>query len=266
VTAGSRATLAINDSKVAGFWGQMPRRGGAVGLYGQSGNKQDEVWRFLGVAVADHEQAEPVYPAAARDAATACKPGGSLAFFDDFANPDPGWGPSSASYFFRNGRMVLKPSPGQIETWGYPALVFTSAAICADIISPDQTGPTMNTASGGIIFWAADFKNYHVAQIYPDGTYSVWRKIDGEWATVIPRGASPAIHRGPGAVNHMKVLFEHSEVSIVVNGATVVSFHGQPRETAGSFFGFFGASARGVENEWQFANPVLVDLAASPAS
>jgi hypothetical protein len=63
----------------------------------------------------------------------------------------------------------------------------------------------------------------------------------------------------------MKVLFEHSEVSIVVNDATIVSFHGQPRETGGSF-GLYGASAAGMEHEWRFGNLVVVDLAASPAS
>lgn len=265
VTAGSRATLAINNTQVVGFWGQMPNRGGAVGLYGQSETRQDDDWRFLAIAVADHEKAAPTYPAAARDAAKACKPGGSLAFFDDFTAPDPGWGPATASGFFRNGRMVLKPNAAKIQTWTYPALVFTAAAVCSDIIFPDQTGAAMNTASGGIIFWAADFKNYHVAQLYPDGTYSVWRKIDGEWATVIPRTAAAAIRQGPGAVNRMKLVFEHSEVSIIVNDATVVSFHGQPREAGGSC-GLYAASAAGIENEWQFANLVVVDLAASPAS
>jgi hypothetical protein len=161
--------------------------------------------------------------------------------------------------------MVLKAKPAKIETWTYPALVFAAAAVCTDIVLPEQTGAAMNTAAGGIIFWAADYKNYHVAQLYPDGTYSVWRQIDGEWATVIPRSPAAAIRRGPGVVNRMKVVFNHSEVSIVVNDATVVSFHGQPREGGGSF-GLYGASANGMENEWQFGDLVVVDLAPSPAS
>jgi hypothetical protein len=243
----------------------MPNRGGSVGLYGQSETRQDDDWRFLGIAVVDHEKAEPIYPAAALDAAKACKPAGSLAFFDDFTAPDPGWGTPGARYFFRNGRMVLKAKPAKIETWTYPALIFTAAAICTDIVFPDQTGPATNAAAGGIIFWAADYKNYHVAELYPDGTYSIWRKIDDEWAIVIPRSPAAAIRRGPGAVNRMKVVFDHNEVSIVVNDTTVVSFHGQPREDGGSF-GLYGASASEMENEWQFGNMVVVDLAASPAS
>jgi hypothetical protein len=172
VTAGSRVTLAINNTQVVGFWGQMPNRGGAVGLYGQSETKQDDDWRFLGIAVADHEKAEPNYPTAARDASKACKPSGSLAFFDDFTVPDPGWGAAGPTYFFRSARMVLKPKPARSETWIYPPLVFTAAAVCGDIIFPDQTGAATSAATGGIIFWAADYKNYHVAQLYPDGTYS----------------------------------------------------------------------------------------------
>jgi hypothetical protein len=265
VTTGSRATLAINNTPVVGFWGQMPNGGGAVGLYGQSETKLDDDWRFLSIAVADHEKAEPTYLAAAGDAAKACKPGGSPAFFDNFAAPDPGWGRSNPNYFFRNGRMVLKPKPGKSDTWLYPALIFTAAAICGDVMFPDQTGQAMNTAAGGIVFWAADLKNYHDVQLYPDGTYSVWRMIDGEWATVIPRTSAAAIHKGPGAVNHLKVIFDRSEVSVVVNDATVVSFHGQPRGTGGSF-GLYAASAAGIENEWQFSNLVVVDLSASPAS
>jgi TIR domain-containing protein len=264
-TAGSRATLQVNNKEVVGFWGQMPSRGGSVGLYGQSETKQDDDWRFLGIAVVDHEKAEPVYPAAASDAAKACKPAGSLAFFDDFTAPDPGWGTPGAGYFFRNGRMVLKAKPAKIEAWIYPGLIFTAAAICGDIVFPEETGPPTNAAAGGIIFWAADYKNYHVTELYPDGTYSIWRKIDDEWAIVIPRSPAAAIRRGPGAINRMKVVFDHSEVSIVVNDTTVISFHGQPRENGGSF-GLYGASASGMENEWQFGNLVVVDLAASPAS
>ena len=86
----------------------------------------------------------------------------------------------------------------------------------------------------------------------------MWRKIDGEWATVIPHTASAAIRQGAGVVNRVKILIDHNAVTLVVNDANVIAFHGQPRET-GSSVGLYAGSGKGAESEWRFANMVVVD-------
>jgi TIR domain len=257
-TAAARAALYINDTRIVGFWGQAPGKGGASGLYGQSEVEQDDQWRFLNIAVADHPQAETGFPPAARDAANACDPKASPAFFDDFTMPDPGWGPANPTISIRDGRMVLKPKPSTIEAAIYLPLMFSTASVCADITFPAQAGETPGAAAGGIIFWASDYRNYHVVQIYPDGTYSVWRKIDGEWATVIPRATASAIHQGPGAGNRLKIVLDHTAVTVVINDATVTTFHGQPRN-AGGAVGLYAGSGKASESEWRFANLVVAD-------
>ncbi len=255
-TDAGRAMLMINDKQIAGFWGQAPGHGGAVGLYGQSETEQADEWHFLAIAVGTHKAAEASASRAAQDAAKTCKPEGALAFVDDFSPPDPGWGQAGPLRFFRDRQMVLKPEPGKIEPWIYEPLLYSSATICADITSPPPGGE--DGAAAGIIFWASNDRNYHIAQFYPDGTYSLWRKIDGEWATVIPRTAASAIRQGPGAVNRMKVAINHDAVTVMINDATVITFHGQPRESGGAV-GFYAGAGKSAASEWHFANLVVVN-------
>lgn len=51
--AGNKATLYINNVRLAEFWGQPPSSGGAVGLYSQADNDRSTEWRFHDIAVVD---------------------------------------------------------------------------------------------------------------------------------------------------------------------------------------------------------------------
>jgi hypothetical protein len=255
MTAGNRATLYINDASVASFWGQPPRVGGAVGVYAQSAAGEEDPWTFLNVAVMRDEMARPNYPPAAVAAANDCKPGSSPAFFDNFASPDPGWGASAETYYFKDGQMVLKPKAGHPEWWQYLPLVFQNAVICGDVRFPAV--PSADGAAG-IIFWAADPQNFYVSVIDPGGSYWVARRVEGEWALVVPRAKSSAIHSGPDARNQMRVILDHNAARININGVTVSEFRGQPPQGGGKV-GFYAESGKATDAEWRFGNLVVAN-------
>jgi len=257
-TAANVATLLVNDTKLVDVWGQPPRKGGAVGLFAESDASHEDSWRFSKIAVIEDKQQEQSYPAAAQVASDACKKASSPAFFDNFAAPDPGWGAAGSTYFFKDGQMVLKPKTSSFEFWTFDPLIFRDATICSEFKFPSQPQPSGSTGASGIMFWAVDYKNYYVAAINLDGSYSVYRKIDDEWATVIPRTVADAIHQGPNAVNRMKVILEGGVASIVINDTTVTGFHGQPAKVTGAV-GLYAQSGDGSESEWRFTNIVVTN-------
>jgi hypothetical protein len=256
-TAGNSGLLSINDNKIVGFWGQSPRKGGAIGLYAQSENDAEDDWKFSNIAVLEDKESQSS-DSAAVTVAKACKVDSRLTFFDDFKSPDPAWGQTSETSFFKDGYLVIKAKPHTGAFRKYLPQVFKSGTVCADVKFPSQPEQVTDKSSPGIIFWSIDDKNFYVLSLHLDGSYDVYRKIDGEWDPVITRRKSSIIHVGQDAVNQIKVVLDIESVTIFINGTKLTDFPGQSPETGGTF-GVYGDSLEAEENEWRFTNFALFD-------
>ena len=256
-TAGNSGLLSINDNKIVGFWGQSPRKGGAIGLYAQSENDAEDDWKFSNIAVLEDKELQSS-DSAAVTVAKACKVDLRLTFFDDFKSPDPGWGQTSETSFFKDGYLVIKAKPHTGAFRKYLPQVFKSGTVCADVKFPSQPEQVADKSSPGIIFWSIDDKNFYVLSLHLDGSYDVYRKIDGEWDPVITRRKSSIIHVGQDAVNQIKVVLDIEFVTIFINGTKLTDFPGQSPETGGTF-GVYGDLLEAEENEWRFTNFALFD-------
>ncbi len=255
--AGDIVTLFANDKKIADLWGQSPSRGGAVGLYGQAETDKEQEWHFSNIVVLEDKQAAPSLPTGAAAVAAKCKDNGSLAFFDDFKALDPGWGSLAAIYSLKDGALDVKPVQNRTSALIYFPLVFTGATACVEIKSPSPIEKPSDSGSAGIIFWAVDYKDYYVASLLPDGTYSVSRRLDGEWVTVVPAAKASMINQGPDAINRMKITTEQSSATIYINDTLVIGFRGQPA-TGGTAFGLYVESGTTQEYQWRFSNMAVL--------
>jgi hypothetical protein len=260
ITGDNAASLLINGVKIVNFWGQPPVRGGSAGFYAQSDAGAQTEWKFSNIAVARLDDAaapsaKALFPA--RDIAllSACKPNASVAFVDDFNPHNPGWSTSGDAISFKDGEVIFEPKPKKAAQMFFPSLIFKTGTVCADIKLPPQSAIS---GSSGLIFWAIDFQNYYVASIYQDGTYDVFRKIDGKWAQVRPRTTAPSIRHDSGAINRIKIAFDNDMATLTINDANIVQFRGQPARSGG-FVGI-AADSDDAENEWTFLNTaVMVD-------
>jgi hypothetical protein len=256
-TAGNIATLFVNDVKIADIWGQPPGKGGAVGLYGQSERGEDEQWKFSSIAIMKDSPPQSKYPVRAASVSASCNGNASLAFFDDFKPPDPGWPQGVTANFVKDGEMVLKALPTKAVALIYFPLVFIKATICSELKLPRTGDNPARAGFAGIIFWAVDYNNYYAFVLAPDGTYWVSRRIDGEWVTVVPT-TKTSIRQGPDAVNRMKVVIEPNAATIVINDNVVTGFRGQP-PAAGAAVGLYAQNGQEVETEWHFANIAVLN-------
>jgi hypothetical protein len=257
--ANDTATLTVNGSDTAQLrHAQPPDGGGAVGLYAGSESGMENEWNFLNIAVMENNPP----PASARSTSpavpSACKSSSPVAFFDNFTRPDPAWGPSSPTAYFDNSQMVLKPKSNAFRSWIYLPMVFEKSTVCSQIQSPPQIDKGENNAEGGLIFWAVDYENYYTSVIFADGTYSISRRVAGNWISVAPRAKADSIRQGPDAINQMTVTTAANMATLFVNDVKLVDIWGQPPRKGGAV-GLYAQSETSQENEWRFSSIAVVE-------
>ncbi len=252
--------LFINNVKVQEFRGQPQKGGGAVGVRAESELTVSDEWRFLDIAVMDNGKSKTVVlpPAPSGPTIADCRPGNATDFQDTFAKPDPAWKLDNSVARLVDGQLLLKPNENKSYTQLYRALVFKNATVCVTVKSPPEVNDLEGLSQGGLAFWASDYQNFYVAVIYPNGTFSVFRKVNDQWATVVPRTMSDTIKKGIGAVNKLQVVLNNSNGVLYINGVQVHEFRGQPPKDGGAT-GLFAASDVHQQNEWRFLNITVVE-------
>jgi hypothetical protein len=253
--------LFVNSVKVQEFRGQPPTGGSAVGLYAGSEATASDEWRFLDIAVMDNGKSKPVTLPPAPSGPTdteKCQPVNTTDFQDTFTKPDPGWGFSDATTHYIDGQLLLKPEQDKGWVQLYRPLVFRNAIVCVTVKSPLEVSDLEDTAQGGAAFWATDTRNYYVATIYPNGTFALFRKLDGQWLTVVPRTTSDAIKKGIGATNELQVVLNKGTGLLYVNGIQIHEFRGQPPEVGGAT-GLYAESEKHQQSEWRFIKFTVVE-------
>lgn len=261
ITRDKTAEFHVNGHKLADFQVQPPENGGAVGLYGESEEDRSAEWRFLEIAAME-DGAQTPRPASARARAAAtgklvCGKEAGAAFADDFSKPDSGWG-ASAAQAYRDGTMALDVEAGKVRAMLYLGLRYASATACTNYLWPKTPSQEKDSSAAGIAFWASGYRTYYQASVYRDGTYDVFRLLDGKWLPVQRRTASKDILREPDAVNQVKVLTDGNRGTLYINSVKTAEFWGQPPSTGGAV-GLFAQANRDTAGEWRFTSFAVID-------
>lgn len=76
-------------------------------------------------------------------------------------------------------------------------------------------------AEYGVVFRFVDGDNFYAYYLSGHGTFSLWRKVDGEWLALIPWSTSQAMTTGEGAVNRLGLLVEGDQMTLFINDVVV---------------------------------------------
>ena len=261
VIAGHFAVLFVNNAKLQEFRGQPPKGGGAFGLYAESEKTAPDEWRFLDIAVMDKGQSKPVVlpPAPSGPTIGGCQATKPTDFQDGFQKPDPGWGITGSNVIYVDGQLSFNLDADQWHAGLYRPLVFKNATMCVTVKSPLAVSDLNSVSAGGLAFWAAaDYQTFYVAEIFPNGTFGVYRRVGDSWTTVVQRVMSDKIKKGTGAVNELQVVLHSSDGLLYINGSQVSEFHGQPPQ-AGGATGLYAQSEKEQANDWRFLNITVVE-------
>jgi hypothetical protein len=128
--------------------------------------------------------------------------GADILYEDDFTNLDRSWGTPGAILSVKEGKLVLKPAPNTTQSVLNQSNVFDDADIEVEVIlsSGDPIVPA------GLIFWGKDYSNFYCFSIDANGSFKVGHFVIDRWLTPVGWTESPAINKGIGQSNKLRVL------------------------------------------------------------
>ncbi len=157
-------------------------------------------------------------------AAYACKVQDAL-FEDSFDELDPSWGEETDIVSIVDAHLQFALTKDQVA-WAISHFsIYDDADICVTVTA--VKGADDKTAEG-IIFWFTDYNNFYWFAISPAGTWSLFRYISGKWVSVGSWATNPAVNKGIGAANELRVLTVGKVATVFVNGKQLGKFKGVP--------------------------------------
>src|SRR5260370_29615557 len=200
----------------------------------------------------------PVFPSALA---------GEVSYEDNFINLDPSWGPASEILSAKDGKLTLKPALNTTQSVLNQSNVFVDADIRIDVaMSATDTKVTgALDVPGGLIFWAKDYDSFYCLCINAIGSFKISQYVTGQWLTPVNWTENPAINKGVGQVNRLRVVTKSGTATAFVNDKQIAMIKGQPPQ-GGSHVGISGGSTKISQNTWQFATLKVVATLPSTAS
>jgi len=248
ITKGSEAKVYINDTEVITFKGQPPEGGGFIGLTGNSpANVQNKnVWEFSELKVTKPEAAAVTTPVPVVDNGSKSS---DILLEDNFATLDPGWGAATSNFSAANGKLTLQAdlNAGLVGLNQSNRFEDMDASIKVNMAKSDD-----QAWGGGLVFWATDYDNYYAVLVSADGQFTVRRYVNARSLAPVDWRESPAIKKGVGQVNLLRVVTKGTQAAVYINGTEVVTFNGQPPQ-GGGFIGVKGSSAEKSQIVWEFS-------------
>ena len=164
-------------------------------------------------------------------AVSSCKKDSTAAniiYQDDLVNDKQTWPVDSSSYYVRNfdqghysvrvdtpDRLVFSAAP-------YGNINFPYTVQVDGISLLDDINLRGNVA---IVFNHVDHINFDVAEVWTNGTYRIWTRVNNVTSTFVNYTYSSAINTGSGSKNTIKIIQNQSTVELQINNVSMGTFN-----------------------------------------
>lgn len=131
-----------------------------------------------------------------------------------FENDPEYWSYSADAYEHEvvGDELVITVHASNHNTWSIVSVNSTNYYAEVEVTMEDSAD-----VSAGIGFNYQDDDNFYLFLTDPDGYYSVWRLVNGEWETVLSWTQSSLLQTGVGATNLLGIHMDGDNVRLVVN-------------------------------------------------
>lgn len=175
----------------------------------------------------------------------------AILYEDKFSELDPGWGEANPIYGVKGGKLVLTPEAKTGYTLLNQAQFFPNdidASVTVSLVKSDDP-----SFGAGLVFWAKDYTEYYTLLVNGDGWFAVNRYINGRFLLPVAWRQNPAVKKGLGVSNLVRIVTKGNQGTIFLNGQQILTFSGQPPQ-GGTLIGVRGSSPDKGTNTWAFAN------------
>lgn len=142
---------------------------------------------------------------------------GETAIFDDFSNPSiNGWLESSdeeSARYFSDGRYFMKINPPSSSTGDFVLQEFANVNISVDV----NIEQVAHDGDIGILCRLIDGDNYYALEVSEDGYYTIWKVVNGEFASLVDWTSSNLIPTD-GSPFLLNASCNGAQLSVGING------------------------------------------------
>lgn len=238
---GPRTSVYINDQKFGTFLGDPPEGGGQVGVYGESQDKARGVWIFSDFGISKMRvSSNPPLPS-------------GPAFEDNFATLQKGWTAAAdiaEMLSVKDNKLVVQIPPGS-----GPQLLYGNDAHSSGEVRLKLAVDSCKDAEqcwGGVVFWAIGTSSYSFRISPLTGKAVIYRFSGGRYVAPVPEQDSPAIKKGIGETNELRLIFNGSQATAYINDQKFAAFNAQAPEDGG-LIGFLFQSSNESPAAWSLA-------------
>ncbi|HZP19935.1 MAG TPA: family 16 glycoside hydrolase [Bauldia sp.] len=183
-------------------------------------------------------------------AARACE-GSTVLFEDSFTELQSTWDGSPDEVKVEDGKLHLTTKPDWTVWVPNTAGFYDDIDMCVDVTTVEAADPKTNFA--GLVFWYSDDKNFYSFEFDASGNASVWRMQRGKWLKQVSWNEVPALKKGNGETNQMRVVTVGNQATFYLNGTKFASLKGAPPD-GGQEVGVIGYSPKAGSADYAFAN------------
>jgi hypothetical protein len=151
-------------------------------------------------------------------------------FEDNFASLDPSFTPSPAIQA-KDGKLTITMGANGWERLLYQVGFFSDSDL--SLTFSCTAGDATSGNAVGILFWGTDTSNFYLAEVTMDGGGYIFRLSGGRWLTPASVPASPAVKKGIGASNLVRVVTKGNRATLYINGTQVTAITGIPPSGGG---------------------------------
>jgi len=116
----------------------------------------------------------------------------------------------------------VEPNQLSFSTAPYGNINFPYSVQVDGTIDLDNSGGSDNIA---LIFNHCNNSNYDIVDIWTNGTYRIWQKVNGNDSILLNNTFNSAINTGSGSKNTIKVIQNQSNMQLLVNGVSMCTYN-----------------------------------------
>lgn len=149
-------------------------------------------------------------------------PLGEVLLKEDFVDNSNNWALRSDAdvvSVIEGGKLTSRLTTlGKIWTFKSPV---TAEEVDVSVDVEFAEGSSPENLRYGFVCQYVDVNNFIWVAVSPAGTYSIQKKINGEWTALVPFSRSSLIKRELGSVNHLRVICSEGHITLFINDALV---------------------------------------------
>jgi len=125
---------------------------------------------------------------------------------------------------FNQGHYSIRVDSPDIITYALAPYANISFPYSVQVDGTTVLDSTDLTGNVAVIFNVADNIDFDVAEVWTNGTYRIWTRINGSTSTLVNFTYSTAIKTGSGSKNTVKVIQNQSNMELQINGVSMGTF------------------------------------------